>query len=672
MKTAGRYGAISAIVVVGIALFFQGCAPMKPVKEAAKPAAEVSPLPSKKEIPAPVEQVEKSEFERAEAALKAGKRDEALQLYDAYLEKFPEGSYAADALRRLGDLSYDAGEYRHAMKYYERLATGFPDDPQRPQILYRVIRMNNMLGRYHASRYRALDWIKQYPTNPLAGKVYRILGQDYAALEDNEQAFFWWIRAEKATALEPQLQAEIRKDLIHIIESSDIDTLNALLEYAKGTDLAPPIYYQLAVLSLEKDSYADARRAAMDLVRSTPEQHWVDRGKELLERVAAALSVKPNTLGCLLPLSGPFAPFGEEVLKGIQLALGVFNASPENGSGLEMVIKDTEGDPQKAVAAVETLVKDEHVIGVVGPLASKAAMAAARKAEELGVPIVTLTQQEGITAEGKMVFRNFLVPSREIREILKTAVHDLYLKHFAILYPDNSYGRFFMNKFWDGVEEAGGAITAVESYKPDQTDFADQIKKMTGLYYPRPASLVKKLRAMRTPYELETEIEPEGPQPIIDFDAIFIPDTSQRVIMIAPQLMYHDVTDVQLIGTSLWQSPNLIEMAGKYVQGAIFPSGFFENRQDPEVRAFVKQYEEIFQGEPGVLAATGYDTVGMLKGVAHDFSIRSRNELKKGLLALQYPGVTGNISFDEQGELEKEPLMLTISGRHMKVFQENQ
>lgn len=659
MKAVLRYWAVSITLVVGAAFFFESCVPMKPVEEAAK-------APQRKVAPAPVE---KDEFALAEAALGAGYRDEAIDLYESYLEKHPGGKDVSLALRRLGDIFYEGRKYQDALRFYERLASEFPDDPQRPQVTYRVIEIYNALGRYHTSRYRALEWVKQYPADPLIGRVYNLLGADYAAIEDKEQAFIWWLRAEKASASEPHVQTEIRERLLHIIESGDIDILERLIGYAAGSDLAPPLYYRLSTLYLEKDDFQNARDTALGLVRSTSEQEWVDRGKELLERIEAALAVKADTFGCLLPLSGPFAPFGEEVLNGIQLGLGVFGPNSDNGPHLEMVIRDTEGDPRKAVAAMNALALEEHVVGVIGPLTSKASVAAARTAEKLGVPIITLTQREGVAGEGKMVFRNFLVPSREIRKILKTAVDELFLKRFAILYPDNPYGHFFMNRFWDGVEEAGGTITAVESYKPDQTDFADQIKKMTGLYYPRPASLVKKLQEMKTPYELETEIEPEGPQPIIDFDAIFIPDTYQRVIMIAPQLMYYDVNDVQLLGTSLWQSPKLLEMAGKYVQGAIFPSGFFRKQQDPEVRAFARSYEENFSANPGILAATGYDTVGILKAVMREYSIHTRNELRKALLAIQdYHGVTGNISFDPQGEVEKEPLMLTITGRRMTVF----
>ncbi|RLB15464.1 MAG: hypothetical protein DRG82_11525 [Deltaproteobacteria bacterium] len=659
MASAACYRAVSATLVAGIAFFLQGCVGVQPIKQAEKP-------PVKRVLPAAVE---KDEFAQAEAALQAGLQEEALDLYRAYLEKHPAGKNAARALRKLGDIFYREGAYNNALKYYEKLAEDFPEYPERPEIGFRIIRIYNNLGRYHTSRYRALEWIKQYPDDPLTGRVYNVLGLDYEALQDNEQAFLWWLRAEKKTAADSRLQSEIRERVLHIIETSDIETLTRMAGYASGTDFIPPLYYRIAMLSLKVDDFVGARKAAMELVRSTSEQTWVNRGRELLERIEAELSVKAGTFGCLLPLSGPFAPFGEEVLNGIQLGLGVFGAGGGDGPTVEMLIRNTEGNPEKAAAEVEDLVKQEHIIGVVGPLSSKASAAAARKAEKLGVPIITLTQREGIAGEGKMVFRNFLVPSREIKKIISTAVDELALKRFAILYPDNSYGRFFMNEFWDGVEQAGGTIAAVESYEPDQTDFAEQIKKMVGLYYPRPASLVKKLREMRTPYELETEIEPEGPQPIVDFDAVFIPDTYQRVIMIAPQLMYYDVRDVQLIGTSLWQSQKLIEMAGKYVQGAIFPSGFFRKQHDSEVRAFVRRYEENFSAEPGILAATGYDTARMLKAVTNDFSIHTRNELRKALLALrEFHGVTGNISFDAQGEVEKEPLILTITGRHMTVF----
>ena len=139
--------------------------------------------------------------------------------------------------------------------------------------------------------------------------------------------------------------------------------------------------------------------------------------------------------------------------------------------------------------------------------------------------------------------------------------------------------------------------------------------------------------------------------------------------MIAPQLVYHDVLDVLLMGTSLWQSPELIETAGDYVQGAIFPSGFFESSGESCVSAFAEDYCVDFDATPGILAATGYDTIRLLKHMMAGEGVRTRGDLKEALLECRdFPGLTGNIVFDPEGEVEKEPFLLTISGRRMVVY----
>jgi branched-chain amino acid transport system substrate-binding protein len=423
----------------------------------------------------------------------------------------------------------------------------------------------------------------------------------------------------------------------------------------------------MATMFLERNEFENAREAAMCLVRSTSDQTWVSLGRQLLEKIQGEMSVRKGVVGCLLPLTGPFAIYGEEVLNGIQLGAGMFD-EPGQDPVLELVIRDTKGEPEDALSGLEDLVINEKVMAIIGPLSSRTAMAVAKRAQELGVPIIALTQREGITKEGEMVFRNFLMPSQEVNRLVDTAVNERGIKRFCILYPDNSYGRFFMNLFWDRLEELGGTVTAVEAYQPDKTDFADQIKKIMGLYYPRPHSVEQALRKMRPPEQEESELEPEGPEPVVDFDAVFIPDNFQRVAMIAPQLAYHDVLDVQLMGTNLWQSPQLIEMAGDYVQDAIFPSGFVELSGEPGVMWFVKDYQENFDASPGILAATGYDTIRLLKKVMASEGIQTRKDVQKALLGIQdFTGVTGNISFDPQGEAKKDPLLLTISGKGMIV-----
>jgi len=351
------------------------------------------------------------------------------------------------------------------------------------------------------------------------------------------------------------------------------------------------------------------------------------------------------------------------VLKGIQVGMGM-GRGPSGETGLELLIRDTQGSADAAAAALEDLAFHEKVMGVIGPVSSTAAGAAAKKAQQAGVPVIILSQREGIVEEGDMVFRNLLTPAQEIEGLLDMAIGQMGLKRFGILYPDNAYGRYCMNAFWNGLEQMGGTVTAVESYQTDQTDFADQIKKMVGLYDPRPASLMRQSDEPRKSQDGEDITDKEKPEPIIDFDALFIPDTSQRVAMITPQLAFYDVLGIQLLGTSAWQSPKLIEMAKDYIQGAIFCSGFNPNTDDPDVRAFVDMYRENFEAEPDILAANGYDTIRLLKKLFKEEPIRTRRDLAKAVLGSQgFKGVSGTITFDSQGEAERKPILLKISGR---------
>jgi hypothetical protein len=257
------------------------------------------------------------------------------------------------------------------------------------------------------------------------------------------------------------------------------------------------------------------------------------------------------------------------------------------------------------------------------------------------------------------------------------------MRRFAIFYPANPYGNFFMNLFWDKVVEMGGEITAVESYGEDETDFAESIKKMVGLYYPRPESVERMLEEIKL---IETEvyimtgrmmdnggsnagIKPGEEEPIIDFDAVFIPDNHQQVALIAPQFPFYNIFNIPFLGTSLWQSDELLETTGEYIQGSIFPTGFYIGSDSEIVTAFVEKYREMFESDPGILAANGYDTMLFLKDLLGRNEIKSRNDLRNSILSNYLPnGVTGIISFDQSGEVEKTPILLTVKGRRLRVM----
>ena len=99
-------------------------------------------------------------------------------------------------------------------------------------------------------------------------------------------------------------------------------------------------------------------------------------------------------------------------------------------------------------------------------------------------------------------------------------------------------GRGFTKLIAQGVASRGGRLVETVYYDSKLTDFTKEVKKLVHL----PSGNYRPGR-------------PDSPQPVINFQALYIPDGPERVGMLAPQLAYYDITGVTLLGTSLWLRP---------------------------------------------------------------------------------------------------------------------
>jgi branched-chain amino acid transport system substrate-binding protein len=641
--------------LVGIAFLISACEQKLVLKEpptkgiiVEKPVAE-EPLEKKPLV---------DHFAVAEEYWRQKDYDNALASYDRYLDEFPSGDRVRDALSRKARIYYDRGQYDEALPLFVEVIDDYPINEERAEINLLLAKTYFQLGKYSESRLSALQWLELFEDYPGKEEVFFLLGQNAKALEDRPRALYWWLKVLESEETTEEQEEEIRSQLLDLIYESTEEELKEMADYAREGDLIFPIYYRLANSYLLEDRLEEAQEVAIKIMRFASEGEWFAVAKEMLEKIEGILQVKPNVIGCLLPLSGPFAIYGQEVLHGVELGLDIFRETDEHLSSLELVIRDTEGNPDKAREAVRELAKQEKALVIIGPLISRVAEEAVETAQDLNIPIITLSQSEAITSKGDMVFQNCLTPEDQVRSLTNKVIAEMGLKRFAILYPDDGYGTYFMNKFWDKVESLGAEVTAVEAYDPKETDFAEPIKKMVGLYYPRPKPETEENRE---------EVPEEEPEPIVDFDAIFVPDSYERGGLVVSQLPFYDVVNVTILGTDLWNSPELIEVAGRYVHGAIFPSGFFPGSRFRGVSSFVEQYKVSFQDKPGLLAAIGYDTIRMLKDIMREEggNIRTRADLLAALTSIQgFEGVTGPMVFNSERRAERNPLLLTVSGRH--------
>jgi len=622
-------------------------------------------------------------FSEAERYWSEKKYEKALAAYDLYLTVEPKGDRVRDALTSKATIYYNTNQYEKALPLFLDVIEEYPLE-RRAAIHLLTAKTYFHLKKYPESRLSALRWLEIYTYYPGREEVFFLLGQTLKELHNNPRAFYWWLKVLESSSVKGEQKEKIRLQLVDLIYQAAEDELMQMAAYAEESDLIYPIYYQLTLFYLISGRLEKAREAVLNVVSFAPEEKWAIKPQEMLQMIDKRLEVRPNVVGCLLPLSGPFAMYGQEVLNGLELGFDIFQENEESLSSMELVIRDTEGDPETAIEAIKELAVKEKALVTIGPLISKVAEGVVEKAQELGMPIITLSQSEAITEKGEMVFQNCLNPEDQLRSLVNKVMGEMGLKRFAILYPANSYGRYFTDKLWDKVESNGGVITAVESYNPKSTDFAVEIKKMVGLFYPRPKQnieeeeedkerdkeqLEQKIEELKVEAEVKAEEQDleEEPEPIVDFDAVFIPDSYERVGLIAAQLAYHDVIGVTLLGTNLWNSPKLIDIAGRYVHGAIFPSGFFPGSGYIGVDSFVDQYRTSFGQEPRLLAAIGYDTIRVVKEILKEKGkdIKTRENFRSALAGNRYfDSVTGPMFFDDERRAKRDPLLLTISGKH--------
>lgn len=685
---------IYLIIIILLAFFCFSCAPkpiviieepVKPIEdeklvEPVKPAEPVKPIeiikpfePLKPEKPLVHEELDFDDnlFSRAEKEFIDQSYDKSLELYNEYLSIFPDKPFAAPALMKIGAIYTVFENYAESRKSYMRLIDEYPDNFFVPDAIVEIL-----LTFYNERKYKEVIRQASGVFDKVVSKIH--LFRTYAILGDANMALGFPIDAtySYAIALEesegPGREAIIEK-LKEAFRQITIPKIIFLLKYLDDELLQAYLMFQLGIDKAENKEYAGAVNSLSKFIEKFPVHENTQQAKTLVEELNKKFMFSPNTIGCLLPLSGRYKTYGKRALKGIELALNQFGFKDINPT-IKIIIKDTKSDLNMAVLAVRELFQ-EQVAAILGPILT--AVPAAFEAQNIGIPIITLTQKENITDVGEYVFRNFLTPKMQVRTLVSYAIEELMLKNFAILYPNENYGITFMNLFWDELIVYGGKVVGVESYKPVDTDFAGPIKKLVGLYYEIPEDLKdkstmaddeeyyydQKIRENYENVEEEDNIDQE-PEAIIDFDALFIPESPKKAGLIIPQLAFYDIENVYLLGTNIWHSNRLIKMTQEYIQDAIITDGFFAGSTSKNVKKFVKLFKKTYKEKPGLIEAIAYDTAMILfQTVVSIPDVRYRNIFKDALLNLNdFQGITGHTSFDNKGNVYKKIYILQIKG----------
>ena len=543
----------------------------------------------------------------------------------------------------MGELLFSKEDFANAGLKFRDLIEHYATSPLANEAKYKLGICYAKTGRYEDS-LAILREALPLSLSPLRkSMIYSIMAENYSGLEDYFEALRWYTRAMEDAEEEAQkgeIWQKIQEILDHRLSPAQLQEVQFMYE---GTSTAGYATFKIAQIYFDQGDVARSKKLIYRIMEEFEEQPYYPQVKAFFDLLKEELIPERNVIGCILPLSGENRVYGIRSLHGIELAIHAFEPN-YGGMPIKLVIKDSKSSPGEAETAVEELVDEERVIAIIGPLLSITSEAAAKKAQELEVPIITLTQREDVAEIGDFVFQNCLTNSQQIKTLTSFAIGKLGLGRFAIIYPRDLYGIKLTHLFIDEVLRRGGEIMGVQSYDNEQMDFGLQIKRLVGL------------QEKKTQKGRKSDFEP-----IIEFDGLFIPDYSNRIGLVAPQLAYYNVIGITLLGTSAWNSPELVSEGGKYVDGSIFVDGFFRDSPSPRIKRFVQEFSNTFDSDSTTLEAQAYDAVDLCVQVLTNQEIYSHRQMRDGLMGVMgFDGISGLTSFDLDGKPNKIPFILTV------------
>jgi branched-chain amino acid transport system substrate-binding protein len=356
-----------------------------------------------------------------------------------------------------------------------------------------------------------------------------------------------------------------------------------------------------------------------------------------------SIPLNSTRIGCLAPINGQYSTYGNQVVRGLTMAAEDYNQR-HSDRPITVITKDTKDDQATTLRSFRELTQEQGVVGIVGPLSSQCVQAIAEPAGQLGVPLLTLTQRDEDSQENPYVFHVFVDNHQMLKSLVQHCRSKLAFKNFGVLYPNDRYGQKLAKAFDEAVREAGGSVLASVAYNPASTDFQEPLQK-----------LVKIAEQSVSP----TESASRG----IPIDALFIPDQARTVALMAPQLPNNNIVGVQLLGTNLWSSPDLVKMGGIYVEQALFPAAYFAGSQDSKLQRFEDRFKELYQSSPSYLEAQAYDALALLlRALENTPPPIQRSAVVERLLAISnYDGLTGKVSFAPDGRLQRRYTIIQVS-----------
>ncbi|MFN8999125.1 MAG: ABC transporter substrate-binding protein [Betaproteobacteria bacterium] len=185
-------------------------------------------------------------------------------------------------------------------------------------------------------------------------------------------------------------------------------------------------------------------------------------------------------IGWLSSLTGPLSSAAQAENQGVQLAVAEINAAGGiNGRKLELLTRDTAGDPTKAVNLAQQLAFSEKVHFIIGPVNSGEGLGATPVIARAGVPNLVIGALEELTDPVKYprAFRLINTNRQWISTANNYALKTLKRSRIALIGDTTGYGTASANTATEMLEAAGVKPVYTVLVDPNKTDLTDELAK---------------------------------------------------------------------------------------------------------------------------------------------------------------------------------------------------
>ena len=340
-------------------------------------------------------------------------------------------------------------------------------------------------------------------------------------------------------------------------------------------------------------------------------------------------AIEPIKIGVILPLTGNVAKYGEEMKRGVELAI-----EKNKGIPIEVFYEDSKFDTKEGVSVYQKL-KNANGIKIMITAGSPVALAISPLANSDHIfQMAIAASTPKYTSENDFTFRVTTRSEVEDQELAKFVVPRY--KNIGLLYVNNEWGVSHYNAIKTEIEKLKGNIVAEETFLMDGTDFRTQLLK----------------------------IKSKNPE------AVFLLAVAKNAGIILKQAKELEIK-TQFFGTQSLQSQDLISIAGEEANGIIYSYSFDPQAEGLITKTFVEKYKAKYNEEPTSYVAEGYDALDLIIKAINECKEINTDCMKTKLSGVKdYPGILGSLTFDKNGDVYYPYFIKTVKNGQFVKYEE--